>query len=221
MTASHIPATATGIACAKCSHWSNGRKIVVHHANVAAVKACHQGASDAVEVDPFTVARPYATPDNSDAINAAWASAKQAAADLERQHEIAAYEAKMARDEELEQVNLDRTVNPWPSKTLAVRPGRYAVEVDGTLKFYKVDQGKAGTRWAGRTFVSVQASDELFPVRNPAARQEIMTLIARDPEAAMRRYGQELGSCGHCGRTLTDASSRAAGIGPICADKGW
>lgn len=205
MTASRIPATTTGIACAKCSHWSNGRKIIVHHASVAAVKACH--------IAPKL--------DTSDAINAAWAAAKQASADLERQQEIAAYEAKMARDEELQQTNLDRTTNPWPSRTLSVRPGRYAVTVDGTLKFYKIDQGKEGTRWAGRTFVSVQASDELFPVRNPNARQEIMNLIAADPEAAMRRYGQELGQCGHCGRTLTDAESRAAGVGPICADRGW
>jgi uncharacterized protein DUF6011 len=35
----------------------------------------------------------------------------------------------------------------------------------------------------------------------------------------MVRYGQELGECGHCGRTLTDEASRAAGIGPVCASK--
>jgi hypothetical protein len=199
MTASHITATATGIACAKCSHWSNGRKIVVHHATVADVRACHQGR----QVD---------APVNWIAMEQA---AKNAAAQLEAEQERAAYQAKMDRDDAL------LASNPWPSKTLAVRPGRYAVTIDGTLKFYKVDQGKEGTRWAGRTFVSVQASDELFPVRNPNARQEILNLIARDPEAAMRRYGQELGSCGHCGRTLTDENSRAAGIGPVCADKGW
>jgi hypothetical protein len=214
MTASLVPATTTGIACAKCSHWDNGRKVQVHHADIAAVKACSQGVvTDPVRTAAIARNTPV-TPDN-------WVALKNLSAQAEAEQERRAYEAKMARDEELEQANLDRTTNPWPSTREAVRPGRYAVTVDGTLKFYKVDQGKAGTRWAGRTFVSVQASDELYPVRNPNARQEILNLIAVDPAAAMRRYGQELGQCGHCGRTLTDENSRAAGIGPICADKGW
>lgn len=43
-----------------------------------------------------------------------------------------------------------------------------------------------------------------------------------DPKEAMLRYGRELGECGHCGRTLTNDHSRAAGIGPVCAKgKGW
>ena len=33
------------------------------------------------------------------------------------------------------------------------------------------------------------------------------------------RFGQITGTCGHCGRTLTDEGSIAAGIGPICATK--
>lgn len=46
--------------------------------------------------------------------------------------------------------------------------------------------------------------------------------IAVDPRAAMMRYGQELGECGHCYRTLTNDESRALGIGPRCrASKGW
>lgn len=47
-------------------------------------------------------------------------------------------------------------------------------------------------------------------------------IIAADPKAAMMRYGQELGECGHCYRTLTNDESRALGIGPRCrASKGW
>lgn len=42
------------------------------------------------------------------------------------------------------------------------------------------------------------------------------------PKAAMLLFGQELGSCGHCGRMLTNDESRARGIGPVCAaKKGW
>jgi uncharacterized protein DUF6011 len=98
-----------------------------------------------------------------------------------------------------------------------VPAGRYAVEHEGTLKFYRVDRPTEG-RWAGYTFVKVQASDDLYPVRGRAAAS-VLTAIAADPREAMLRYGREIGSCGHCGRTLTDDASRAAGIGPVCATK--
>jgi hypothetical protein len=99
--------------------------------------------------------------------------------------------------------------------------GRYAVEDNGTLKFYKVDVPGKESKWHGRTFVKVQAGDNEYPVRGGAA-QRVLMLIGKDPKAAMLRYGTELGHCGHCGRTLTNEESRAAGIGPICAGKmGW
>jgi hypothetical protein len=102
-----------------------------------------------------------------------------------------------------------------------VPAGRYAVETEeGHLAFYRVDCPTEGT-WAGRTFVKVQASDELHPVRGAAAAS-VLRKIAVDPAAASLRYGREIGSCGVCGRTLTDEDSRARGIGPICAEKtGW
>jgi hypothetical protein len=47
-------------------------------------------------------------------------------------------------------------------------------------------------------------------------------IVDADPKVAMLRYGQELGQCGHCYRTLTNDESRAVGIGPVCrAKKGW
>jgi len=103
-----------------------------------------------------------------------------------------------------------------------VRNGRYAVtEADGVLRFYRVNTPDEG-RWAGFTFVEVQASEELHPVKDKARRTKILALIAADPKAAMLRYGQEIGSCGHCGRTLTNELSREIGIGPICRAKmGW
>ena len=42
-----------------------------------------------------------------------------------------------------------------------------------------------------------------------------------DIAAATALYGQELGHCGICGRELTDEDSRARGIGPKCAERGW
>lgn len=109
---------------------------------------------------------------------------------------------------------IDRSVVP---------SGRYAVidPADEVLKFYKVDNVTEG-RWAGRTFLSIQASDELYAVKNAQTRTAILVRIAEDPKEAMLLYGKELGHCGHCRRTLTNEVSRELGIGPICRGKmGW
>lgn len=100
----------------------------------------------------------------------------------------------------------------------AVEAGHYAVEVDGTLKFYVVDRPTDG-RWAGFTFLSVQASDEKHPIKHRQTKAAILALIAADPKEAMLRYGREIGRCGHCNRTLTDETSRGLGIGPVCRAK--
>ena len=96
-----------------------------------------------------------------------------------------------------------------------VPDGRYAVEIDGTTKFYRVNTPSQG-KWKGYTFVEVQASDDLYPVRDRHARMAIFDRIGNDPKAASALYGQRIGRCGVCGRTLTDEESRALGIGPIC-----
>ena len=103
----------------------------------------------------------------------------------------------------------------WPE----VAKGRYALEqADGTIKFYVVDRPDKG-KWSGYTFLSVMASDELHPIKEHGAKYAILQLIAEDPMAALTRYGREIGVCGVCGRTLTDETSRAAGIGPVCASR--
>lgn len=118
------------------------------------------------------------------------------------------------------QLTITRTGEPmWPT----VPEGRYAVQdpYDGVLKFYKVNRPTEG-RWAGRVFIDVRASDEHHPIRDATKRAEIMRVIELDPKEAMLRYGRELGSCGHCGRTLTNELSREIGIGPICRGRmGW
>lgn len=108
-----------------------------------------------------------------------------------------------------------------PVAPQAVADGHYAlVDAEGVVKFYEVNSPTEG-KWAGRTFVAVQASDERYSVKNPAARSAILAAIAADPKAAMLRYGAELGRCGHCNRTLT-SEWRKVGIGPVCNGKmGW
>lgn len=107
------------------------------------------------------------------------------------------------------------TVEKFHSGAPRVADGRYAVEHEGTLKFYKVKNG----RKPGYVFLDVQASDDWHSIRTPRRIHEILALIAADELTAARRYGVELGKCSHCGRTLTDETSRAYGIGPDCRNK--
>jgi hypothetical protein len=103
--------------------------------------------------------------------------------------------------------NLDKNGKP--------RATRYALrDKDGEVLFYRV---KAG-RKPGFYFVDVQASDETYPIRNPGRKDAILRAIAANPEAALALYGQEIGACGRCGRTLT-SEYRKLGIGPVCIDK--
>lgn len=101
--------------------------------------------------------------------------------------------------------------------TSAIPAGRYAIEEDGELHFFKVDHGKG--KWDGFTFLSIQASDDEYPIKNRDRKTAILQAIGADPRAAMARYGHEIGRCGVCGATLTDADSRARGIGPICNER--
>jgi Family of unknown function (DUF6011) len=102
----------------------------------------------------------------------------------------------------------------WPD----IPAGRYAVEHNGTLKFYKVDRPTEG-KYAGYTFLDVQASAEFYPIKSLETKREVLGMIAKDPKAAAIRYGKELGYCGICGRELTRKESIARGIGPICATR--
>jgi len=93
---------------------------------------------------------------------------------------------------------------------------RYAVDIEGTTKFYRIKPGYK----PGFHFIDVQASDEYHPIRNRASKDAIIAaIVAAGPDDCMARYGQLIGSCGRCGRTLTDAESRAIGIGPDCLGK--
>lgn len=184
-----------------------------HHATIAQVKLCARNHGVAAETQP----EPQPTS------NVVWKPKHKSWLDAEREHRAAKTQAPHTP-----------AVAPEPKKLAApaatlpeVASGRYAVEVPGgypantTLKFFKVDRPTEG-RWAGWTFLNIQAGDELFAIKNFQMKLEVLRLIAADPKAAMLRYGKEIGSCGHCGRTLTNEESRERGIGPVCAGKlGW
>jgi hypothetical protein len=95
--------------------------------------------------------------------------------------------------------------------------GRYALDTGGAVHFkndttfFKLWVGTRGG-WK----LSVQVSDEEYPIDSWDTKRWVIEQIAADPESAMRLYGHELGKCGMCGRTLTNDESRALGIGPVC-----
>lgn len=194
------------------------------HASVAEVRQC-QGAPSDWKRDPLkdklsqvtpgqpSPAMPTPRDPNNVYVNPKGISAQLAAfRPLDRRDLPSETGAPM----EAYRANPQPRVRVDPELESAVPPGRYAVEGDdGVLKFYKVDKPQSGT-WAGRTFVSVQASDDWHPVRYATARAGILRKISADVKAAAIRYGKELGVCSVCGRTLTNPESIAAGIGPVC-----
>jgi hypothetical protein len=103
---------------------------------------------------------------------------------------------------------------------VAVADGRYALDIDGKFRFFRVNTPTKG-KWEGFTFLKeVFGGGELGKpredaIRNQDIRNPILKAISEDSQA-LARYGQELGICGNCGLQLTDEESRAIGIGPVC-----
>lgn len=95
-----------------------------------------------------------------------------------------------------------------------VPTGYYALSTEDGIKFYRVTRSDDG-----RTFLRVQASDEFHLIRNLVTKTEIINAILADVRGAHALYGQHIGRCGRCHRTLTDELSRSRGIGPDCWEK--
>lgn len=90
-------------------------------------------------------------------------------------------------------------------KPATKKPGvLYVVDKDAELYLGKVEGGR------------------FVPSRDGREREAEMLKILQDPKAAAIEHGKLTGACAVCSRTLTDADSIAAGIGPICSTKmGW
>ena len=104
-----------------------------------------------------------------------------------------------------------------PAVGSKIDQGYYAVNdpADGVLKFYQVRRPKEG-KWAGYVFLSQVSGDNHIPLKDRALRNPIYAEIEKDVMGALRRFGKEIGQCGHCRKQLTDAESREFGIGPVC-----
>lgn len=102
-----------------------------------------------------------------------------------------------------------------------VRSLRVAARLPGEgdkVRFFQINVPVRGN-WAGKVFVKEQASDDFYAVRSMDRQVKILQQVTRDLMESVALYGQELGECGMCHRTLTDEESRARGIGPICINK--
>lgn len=112
------------------------------------------------------------------------------------------------------------TTEAYPS----VPAGYYAIQsISGAndLDFYSVDRPTEG-RWAGYVFVKqVVGGKPEFAVKGAKWRKVLEAIVASGPEEAAALYGQEIGRCGRCNRTLTDETSRQLGIGPVCREQGF
>lgn len=96
--------------------------------------------------------------------------------------------------------------------------GRYAIELGGVLRFFKVDRPTEG-RWAGRQFLSEVIGGESRgrAIREAGEKRSVYEALASDPDEAIARYGREIGRCGYCHVVLTEELSRESGVGPDCA----
>lgn len=112
---------------------------------------------------------------------------------------------------------------PQPQPLADVPAGYYALDTKENAKndiaFYRVDRPDEG-KWAGWTFVKRIVGgrvDERVP------KNQVASILSRIEGAgiseASARYGQEIGRCGRCNRTLTNDESRQMGIGPECRRK--
>lgn len=104
-----------------------------------------------------------------------------------------------------------------------VAPGRYALrraqatEAGNTVTFFKVFETRRGNRIVQLVANGGMDYDQqTLPLKHQwhAARH-----IAEDRIAALELYGQETGTCGDCGRALSDETSRRIGRGPVCRSK--
>jgi len=90
-----------------------------------------------------------------------------------------------------------------------IRPGRYAYQpAEGSAQFYRVTR-------TGRIYV--QAGPTEHPYNGKP--NEALETIKADPKEGAALYGRLIGACGRCGLALTDETSRALGLGPVCASK--
>ena len=86
------------------------------------------------------------------------------------------------------------------------------------ISFFRLRTGKHG-RWEGFQFIDMVIGGEpgrREPVKGVGRIKVYDCIAEQGADEARQLFGQEIGCCGRCGRTLTDDLSRERGIGPDC-----
>jgi hypothetical protein len=100
--------------------------------------------------------------------------------------------------------------------------GHYATKsLTGTndFDFWRVDRPEDG-QYAGRAFIKrIVGGKPEMSVSRVTKFAVLEAIITEGVEVTARRYGQELGRCSRCNRSLTDQVSREFGMGPECRTK--
>jgi hypothetical protein len=89
---------------------------------------------------------------------------------------------------------------------------------DGTIYKVQIAHHGSGRPYAKRLVVH-GAGEATFEYAQGAVRQLSTATLMTLEEA--KEFGALYGVCCRCAATLTDEGSIAAGIGPVCASKGW
>jgi hypothetical protein len=139
------------------------------------------------------------------------AAAKRAFEAIKRQKGLAREAMATVARQQGELTKAPRTALPEVPK------GRYALPSNTDdpekIRFFQVDVN--GTYY----HVYVQAGPELHEMRYKAFRAVLQEIVDFGVLESLVLYGKTLKVCGRCGIPLTHPDSRAAGIGPICAEK--
>lgn len=122
-------------------------------------------------------------------------------------------------------LSCEKAAMPQPqAESVSVPAGYYAVPSatgNNDLDFFCVQVPTEG-KWKGYSFVKrVVGGRPELSIQGPQARIVKERIQDAGVEEAAALYGKEIGRCGRCNRTLTDETSRALGIGPVCRELGW
>jgi len=144
---------------------------------------------------------------------------------------IEAIEAMTGFDAKRQALSNGRKAGRPQGKLDEVPEGRYAADVGGHWRFFKVDRPTEG-RWAGYVFMKEGTGgdfDDLVWHKMGRDRREAAAaaILAAGLQASMKEFGKRMEHCGHCGRSLTNdhtpgpdgLTSIQRGIGPVCAGK--
>lgn len=207
---------AIAVKCGKCKGT---------HPSAAAVKACYTGTADpAQEFQAAKVQAKVATAQPASEKQVAFLTSLLAERDhgWEAAKVLEGLKASKAAASETIAKLLDMpkvagvpTGPQWPN----VPEGHYAVASatgNNDLDFFRVDRPTKG-KWEGRTFVKrIIGGHPEFGVAKGQVKEVLDRIVAAGIDESRTLYGQEIGQCWKCNRSLTDELSRQLGIGPVC-----